>query len=179
MSESAPPVTSSRSAGSKPPAAVPTAVPILGAVSMLFAMLTICGGGVRFVRPETVLGADAISPVFDIAAARTAFYLGVVSWMAVGVLLAVAGAGLLLGRRWGRTLGLVWAWIDVAVAVLLMFHSVAVVAPALDESHLSYVEIFWTALTGPLAGCCPTVWAIVLLAALYGDSITAWARGAP
>lgn len=174
MSASASPVISTKSAGSKPPGSVA----ILGALCLLFAMLALCAGGVRFVRPENALGADVISGVFDVAAARNAFYLGVIAWMVLGVLLAVAGAGLLLGLRWARTVALVWAWSDIAVVILLMLYNLVVVVPALDESELLFVQIFWTAASGPMTGCCPTMWALVLLAALYTDGITLWARGA-
>lgn len=151
-------------------------VPMLGVAAILVAMLTLCAGGLRLVRPEGALGVDALGPVFEVALARRAILVSMVIWVMASLLLAIAGAGLLLGKGWGRTLGLVYAWATVASMSLMIASSAVFVAPSLDDSDLSGLDVLRAALAGPSLGCCPLVFALVLLTVLHHDRVTAWAK---
>lgn len=154
----------------------PAAVPVLGVAAVIVAMLTLCGGGLRMINPDGVIGAAALEPAFEAAAARNLFYVSIGVWMLLAVALAVAGGALLAGLRWGRWLALVYAWTAVVSAIVVTVLGVAFAMPALDESGLTTVEAMRTVLAGPLTGCCPVVFAIVLLGFLYNDAVAAWAK---
>src|SRR5438128_151248 len=87
-----------RPAAARDPAKAPIAVPIMGALSVVVAMLTLCAGGLRLVNPEGAVGVSALGPIFEVAIARNAILVSMVTWVLMSVLLAVAGAGLLLAR---------------------------------------------------------------------------------
>lgn len=158
------------------PAKPPAAVPVLGVVAVIVAMLTLCGGGLRMVSPDGILGAAGFDPAFDAGAARTLFYVSIGFWILLSIALAAAGGALLAGRRWGRTLALAYAWTAVLAAIVLTVLNVVFAMPALDESGLTSLEAAKTVLAGPLTGCCPVVFAIVSLGVLYNDAVAAWAN---
>lgn len=156
------------------PSKAPLAVPVLGIAAILVAALTLCAGGLRLVRPEGALGVDALGPVFEVALARRAILVSMVLWVVMSVLLAVSGAGLLLTKRWGRTLGLIYGWATVASMSLMIAGSAVFVAPSLDDTDLSPIEVIRAVIAGPSLGCCPLVFALAMLFILHLDRVTAW-----
>ena len=149
---------------------------MMGAIALLVAMLTLCAGGLRLVRPEGAVGIDALGPVFEVDTARRAILVSMILWVVLSVILAAAGGGLLLARAWGRTLGLVWAWASVGLMSLMIAGNAVFVAPSLDDSDLSGLDVMWAILAGPSLGCCPILFSLVLLAVLHHDRVTEWAR---
>lgn len=153
----------------------PLGVTILGLVAIAAAMLTLCGGGIRFVSPEGAIGEELLAPVFEVAAARTLYYSSVFVWMLLAVLLAVTGGGLLSGQRWARRVGLVYAWITLAAVVAITVLHLGVV-PSLDEAGLNAMETMGVVLAAAMTGCCPTVLSLAMLAVLHHDRVAAWAK---
>lgn len=160
---------------SRDPTKAPIAVPIMGALSVIVAMLTLCAGGLRLVNPEGAVGVTALGPIFEVALARNAILVSMVTWVVMSILLAVAGAGLLLVRPWGRTLGLVYAWTSVAAMALMIAGNAVLLAPSLDGSDVGGSDVFWAVLAGPSLGCCPLVFALTLIVALHHEAVGLWA----
>jgi len=152
------------------------AVPIMGALSVLVAMLTLCAGGLRLVNPEGAVGGSALGPIFEVAVARNAILVSMVTWVAMSIVLAIAGAGLLLTRPWGRTLGLIYAWASVGAMALMIAGNAVLLAPSLDGSDVNGIDVFWAVIAGPSLGCCPLVFALTLIVSLHHDAVSDWAR---
>lgn len=153
----------------------PLGVTILGAVAVVAAMLTLCGGGVRFVSPEGAIGAEALQQVFEVAAARRLYYTSVFVWMLLAGMLAVSGGGMLAGAKWSRSVGLAYAWITLAAVVVITVLHLRVV-PSLDEAGLNAMETMGVVFAAAMTGCCPTVLSLAMLAVLYDDRVASWAR---
>lgn len=153
----------------------PIGVTVLGAIAVVAAMLTLCGGGVRFVSPEGAIGAEVLAPVFEVTSARRLYYASVFVWMLLAALLAASGGGMLAGAKWSRRLGLVYAWTTlVAVVAITVLH--LRVVPSLDEAGLNAMETMGVVFAAAMTGCCPTVLSLAMLAVLYDDRVAAWAK---
>lgn len=174
----APPVSrraADRPAPPRDPSKAPVAVPVMGAAAIVVAMLTLCAGGLRLVNPEGAIGA-ALGPIFEVSVAKNAILVAMVTWILMSILLAVAGAGLLLTRPWGRTLGLVYAWASVLAMAVMIAGNAIFLAPSLDNSDVAGSDVFWAVIAGPSVGCCPLAFALVMLVALHHEAVGAWAR---
>lgn len=157
------------------PSKAPAAVPVMGAISIVVAMLTMCAGGLRVVNPESAIG-GALGPIFEVAAAKNAILISMVTWIVMAIVLAVAGAGLLLARPWGRTLGLVYAWSSVIAMALMIAGNAFFLAPSLDDSDIAGSDVLWAVIAGPSVGCCPITFAFAMIIALHHEAVGAWAR---
>lgn len=152
-------------------------VPVMGAAAIIVSMLTLCAGGLRLVNPEGAVG-GALGPIFEVQLARNAILISMVTWVATSILLAVAGAGMLLTRPWGRTLGLVYAWTSVAAMALMIIGNAVFLAPSLDGSDVAGVDVFWAVIAGPSLGCCPLLFALAMIVTLHHEAVGAWAWAA-
>src|SRR5262245_5531901 len=81
-----------RRAADRPPPArdpskPPSVVPILGGISVIVAMLTLCAGGLRLVKPEGALGVDALGPIFEVSLARNAILFSMIVWLLMSLVL--------------------------------------------------------------------------------------------
>ena len=157
------------------PSKAPVAVPVMGGLSVIVAMLTLCAGGLRLVKPEGAVGPEALGPIFEVALARNAIVVSMITWVTLSFLLAVAGGGLLLARPWGRLLGLVYAWTSVGVMALMIAGNAAFVAPSLDQTDVTGIDVFRAVLAGPSLGCCPIAFSLSLIVALHHDAVGKWA----
>lgn len=146
----------------------------MGAVAVVVSMLTLCAGGLRVVSPEGAVG-GALGPIFEVQLARNAILVSMVTWIAMSIVLAVAGAGLLLAKPWGRTLGLVYAWSSVGAMALMIAGNAVFLAPSLDGSDVGGVDVFWAVIAGPSLGCCPLAFALAMLVTLHHEAVGIWA----
>lgn len=146
---------------------------VAGVLSILVGLVSLCGGGIRLMRPEAGVAPEAFDPAFESGSLQAIFYGSVGLWILLSLLLVVAGALQLTGSRLARLLGLIYGWGCVGTAIVVMLLYAAKVVPLLSEQSLDAVDIVRVALAAPVTGCCPTLWAVFLLGFLYARPVPA------
>ena len=146
----------------------PTAITVCGVVSILIGAISLCGGGIRALHPENGVAPEIFSDAFESGSVRTIFYGSIISWLILFIVLIVAGSLMIAGKRAGRTIGLVWGYSTVAVAMAMMILFAIRLVPALSDELVTAADVMRLAISAPATGCCPTIWAVVLLGILTG-----------
>lgn len=130
----------------------------------------------RLLDPSGGLDAATAVEALTSGAVRAAFYVSLSLWIALSVLAIVAGGALVAGKRIGRRLGVIYAWGSIAAAMIMAIFYAVEIVPTLTTQSLAANDLLRVASVAPETGCCPTVWALVLLAVLYHDAVIAWAK---
>ncbi len=147
--------------------ATPAVDVVLGALSVAVGLVSLCGGGIRVLRPEAGVAPELFDAAFQSRGFYLVFYFSVALWIGLAALLVVAGAAMLTGARLARTLNLVYAWASAGAAVLVLLLYAIEVVPALSDASLEVADFVRLAFAAPATGCCPTFWALILLIRLY------------
>lgn len=157
----------------------PVAVPISGVLTLLVGLVSLCGGALRLIAPENGVAADVFTDVFSTPGLRGTFYFSMTIWIALAFLAVFAGGGLTAGWRPARRLAAIWAWAAIAADLgIAILYAVSVV-PALNEAAVAGPDLAKLVLAGTAGGCCPTVWALALLAIVHNTTIVEWSRAKP
>ncbi|HVO31911.1 MAG TPA: hypothetical protein VMV18_14290 [bacterium] len=139
-------------------------------------LVSLCGGGVRLLDPSGGLDAATAVDALSSGAVRAAFYVSLAIWIVLSALAIATGGALVASQRIGRRLGVIYAWGSIATAMIMAIFYAAKIVPALTTQSLAANDLLRVAAVAPETGCCPTAWAVLLLAVLYNDAIIAWAR---
>ena len=67
-------------------------------------------------------------------------------------------------------LGLIYSGASVLLTMLVVVLYAVQVVPALSQESLATADMLKLALGAPMTGCCPTVWAVVLLGVLSSSA---------
>ena len=140
---------------------------IVGFLCVAVGLISLCGGGIRLLRPEAGVAPENFNPAFQSGALQVIFYGSVSLWLLLSAVLVVCGALMVIASPAARVLGLVFSWASVATAIVVMILYAAKVVPILSEQSLDAADILRVALAAPITGCCPTLWAVFLLGFLY------------
>ena len=159
----------------------PTAVLVLGIISIVLGALGICGGIFNLMSNMIPMGAGK---GLDIPA-------DVRSWLTVlqaiglvmNVVLIISGIGLLKTQNWARILSMIYAVLDIPVTIVGSYVSTKVVLPLLEKSTPQGVPpeaLKLGMMFGLGAGvCCGLIYPIVLLVILNLKSIRGSFTGTP
>lgn len=155
----------------------PTVVRVLGALAIPVAALSVCAASFRMIEPEVGLPAGAADKLMDDALITGVVMVCLALLVLAGIALAAAGVGLLLGKRWGRRIGLIWAWSTLGVEVVALIASAVAVGARAGVSEITRTDAVATAFSVPGTGGCAVLFALVVLLGLMHESVREWARG--
>lgn len=161
----------------KNPSAAPTAVRVFGALALIIAALSLCAASYRMIEPEVGLPTGAADKLMadGLVAAVVMICLGLL--VAASALLAAAAIGMLLGKRWGRRLGLIWAWSELGVQAVALIASALAVGARAGAAEITRADAVAAAFSVPGTGGCASFFALILLLGLLHSAVREWARG--
>jgi len=154
--------------------AAPTKVPLVfGILNLAWFALALCGVGMSLPILALEQGAENPQPAYEVLA-ENAFVLGwtktiLVLGMLAALVLLGGGIGLLMRRRWGRTLSRVWAIYALLTGLVGSVISVVyVVQPLMERAQEAANDVergamIGGAVGGLLGGVCSLAYPAVLL----------------
>jgi sulfite exporter TauE/SafE len=150
----------------------PTVAVVLGILNIAFGVLGICGGIVGLISQ------------FSHGMKQSEIPANLQNWMhvveAIRIVLCVAliasGIGLLMVKNWGRLLAMIYAIVDIPVALVNSALTAKTIEPVLKQLHADIPpEMHGPLVIGAVAGgvCCGLIYPIVLLILLNLKDIRA------
>lgn len=173
----------------------PVSVKILGILNIVFGIMGICG----LIGSAVALFSNAIpqdpnfpNPTIELLQNNNAYRLYMIATLALGfvatILLGYSGVGLIMYRRYGRSLSLVYCWYAiVSVFVGVIVNTFVLVMPAWQQFQQQQAQgaavtpqlmgLLFGAIGGTFGGCFGLIYPAVLMFFMYRrktiDSLTA------
>ena len=149
---------------------------VLGGIALPVAALSLCATSYRLISPEVGLPSGAADKLMNDGVVAGVVMTSLSLIVAISVLLAVAGIGLLLGRRWGRRVALWWAWITVGVEAAAVIANALAIGARAGAVEVGRIDALAMVVSVPGSGICAGAFALVVLFSLNLDTVRVWAH---